>query len=98
MLKVNILNLNEGENILDYVLSAADFELDKDLFKNNININITLVKSLSQLALNINFEYRDSTSYVTDVSMNMNTCVKAVLTLFQAPACKKSGNRGRNGG
>jgi uncharacterized metal-binding protein YceD (DUF177 family) len=56
MLKVNILNLNEGENNLDYVLSAADFELEKDLFKNNININITLVKSLSQLAVNINFE------------------------------------------
>ena len=56
MLKINISNLSEGEHILDYVLSATDFELDKDSFKNKINVNVTLVKSLSQLALDIKFD------------------------------------------
>ncbi len=56
MLKINISNLNEGENILDYVLNASDFELDKDSFTDKININVTLVKDLSQFVMNIKFD------------------------------------------
>ena len=84
MLKVNILNLNEGENILEYVLSATDFELDKDLFKNKINIKITLVKSLSQLALNIKFE--TMIRFVCDRCLdNFDYLCKGSLDLYFKP-------------
>jgi len=54
-LKINILNLIDGEHNFDYVFSAADIGLDEKKFTEKISVNVKAVKSVYQLEILVKF-------------------------------------------
>lgn len=55
LLKLNVLNLKEGGNNYNYVLSAADLGLDDKIFVNKINADVIAIKSIYQLEILVKF-------------------------------------------
>jgi uncharacterized metal-binding protein YceD (DUF177 family) len=55
MLKIKVLSLKEGEHYFNYVLPPSEIELEEDFLKNNIHVDITVVKNIYQLELKVKF-------------------------------------------
>lgn len=55
MLKINVLVLKEGEYFFDYALRPSEVELEEDYFKNDINVDVALVKNVYQIELKVKF-------------------------------------------
>jgi uncharacterized metal-binding protein YceD (DUF177 family) len=71
MLKVNVLNIEEGERIFNFCVPSEEIGIDDPVFFDNINVDIAVTKSLQQIDFHIRLH--------TNVKVDCDRCLKPII-------------------